>query len=58
MNVHCSIDECKYNFGKRCKRKTIYLGWKFSNELKCGERVCFPVCEDFEKMEDNEDGRD
>lgn len=57
-NVYCAIDECKYNCGRSCRRKLIYLNWKPSNEFQCGERVYYPVCEDFEEMEDNEDGRD
>lgn len=50
--IYCNISECKYNYGKTCRKKTIYLGWKVSNEFNCGERMRFPVCEDFKETEE------
>lgn len=53
--VSCYINQCVHNQGKYCMKKTISIDWKGSSEFRCGERICYPVCEDFEEREGEDD---
>lgn len=49
--VICYINECVHNDCRRCKKDKkdlVSIGMKTSSEFECGERIRYPICEDFE----------
>lgn len=55
--VYCSCDECMYNRDRMCGKESISISWTTSNEFRCGERICYPVCADYKEVVDD-DGAD
>lgn len=53
--IHCYINGCRYNADRTCTRHLISIGLKASSEFCCGDRVHYPVCEDYEEIERMED---
>ena len=53
--ITCYITECIHNDNLNCTRPSgISIDWKDSRRYEAGERVCYPVCEDYEEREDDE----
>ena len=53
--VSCYNDFCVHNHGRKCDVEALTIGWKTSSEFRCGERVGYPVCEDYEEMDNGRD---
>lgn len=52
--IHCYINNCVHNHDRKCEKNMISISWKTSNEFRCGERVCFASCDDYEELEKDE----
>lgn len=49
--IHCYINGCIYNANRVCTKELVSIGLKTSSEFCCGERVRYPVCEDYKEVE-------
>lgn len=45
--IRCYNSNCRNNIERKCNKDLITVGWKTSGEFCCGERVGYPVCEDY-----------
>lgn len=53
--VYCNCDECAYNRDRTCGKESISISWTISGEFRCGERVSYPVCEDYQEAGEDDD---
>ncbi len=54
-HLECYIDGCIHNVNRECIKSTISIHWKGSNEFSCGERIYYPICENYEETKDDGD---
>lgn len=48
--IHCYNNACVNNRDRECTVANPSIGWKTSGEFCCGERVGYPVCEDYKEI--------
>lgn len=50
----CRAEFCAYNRNGVCGKETLAsIGYKSSGEFRNGERIVYPVCEDYQEVEDD-----
>lgn len=54
-SIYCYLNTCIHNRSHKCNKRNVSIGWKTSSEFCCGERVNYPVCEDYKELENDGD---
>lgn len=50
--INCEADSCIYCQDGTCERDVVSIKMKATGEFWRGQRITFPVCQDYEEMED------
>lgn len=54
--IRCECYDCTYNCNGECGKEVVTISYKDSNEFFHGQRITYPVCEDYKEIV--EDGTD